>query len=96
MNDSDRAVLVPLIRALKEEDSDKPATARDLGQLGRLFGASYANTNITGIAIIAMVMLLFVVVMLKPEHPGSRELITGAFSIISLALGYLFGSRRRA
>ena len=60
---------------------------------GRLFGARYANTNITGIVILAALLLLLVD-RFMPEHPGSRELITGAFSIISLALGYLFGSSR--
>ena len=95
MNESDRAVAVAAIRALQGKSSDRRMTAQDVGLLGSLFGAGYANTNITGIAIIAMVLLLLSLLFI-PKHPGSREMITGAFSIISLALGYLFGYSRRA
>jgi len=40
------------------------------------------------------VLVLLFVDRFATEHPGSRELVTGAFSVISLALGYLFGSSR--
>ena len=91
MNETERETLV---RLLAEESSpDGPPASLDVGLAGRLFGARYANTNITGIVIL-VALLLLLVDRFMPEHPGSRELITGAFSIISLALGYLFGSSR--
>ena len=91
MNQSERETLVRMLA--EEGSSDGPPDSLDVGWAGRLFGARYANTNITGIVIVAALVLLLLD-RFMPEHPGSRELITGAFSIISLALGYLFGSSR--
>ena len=59
MNEPDRVLVVAAIKALQGKSSHRRVTAEDVGLLGRLFGAGYANTNITGIAIIAMVLLLF-------------------------------------
>ena len=91
MNESERETLVRML--VEESGPDGPPASLDVGLAGRLFGARYANTNITGIVIVAALVLLFVD-RFMPEHTGSRELITGTFSIISLALGYLFGSSR--
>ena len=91
MNESERTELV---RTLVEQSGPSaPPTRQDLGLLGHVFGARYASTNITGIVIVAVLVLLFLD-RFATEHPGSRELVTGAFSVISLALGYLFGSSR--
>lgn len=87
-----------LIRTLVDQFSSKPPPARqDLGLLGRLFGARYASSNIAGLAVaVALLVLtaLLVAGAFGVQYAFEREMVTGAFSLISLALGYLFGSAR--
>ena len=92
-----------LLRLLVEGylDGDQvhgPPTAQDLGVLGRFFGGRYANTYIAGVVALFACLLLGGLVVLNAvvgplEH--GREFVTGSFSLLGLALGYLFGSSRR-
>ncbi len=92
MTKSELETLIRLIA--KRGNGPTQPTPLDVGWVGRLFGARYADTNITGLVIVALLVLLFVV-WLRPEYAESRELITGsASSIIGLALGYMFGKYR--
>ncbi|MCY4030043.1 MAG: hypothetical protein OXH75_27495 [Acidobacteria bacterium] len=89
-----------LLRQLADAGSDVGPPAReDLGVLGRLFGARYASTNIAGFTVFVLLLLLLLMVgvgaFAKVSLPFERELVTGSFSGITLALGYLFGSRGR-
>lgn len=76
------------------QDDNKPPAPQDLGKLGLVFGGRYANTNLTGLVIVAAVLLILVVVVRSETSTYSREIITGMVSLISLSLGYLFGSAR--
>ena len=71
---------------------DPPATS-DLGLLGYVFGARYASSNIAGLVVVAALLLLIGDRFAASGHVASRELVTGAISLISLVLGYLFGAR---
>ena len=66
----------------------------ELGLLGRLFGGRRnAYLNITGFVVVCMVALMFYATI--AVHSGySGQIVTGAMSIVSLSLGYLFGARR--
>ena len=66
----------------------------DLGWLGMIFGGRYASTNIAGVVIVASVLLLVGITFWPPAMEYQREVITGTFSLISLVLGYLFGSTK--
>ena len=85
------------IRAIEAQRDHKeaPVQQQDLGWLGYVFGARYAATNIAGIVAVAMVIML-AVIWRTTETPEAleREFATGAFSLLSLVLGYLFGSAK--
>lgn len=85
-----------LLRALVEQRGGyEPPATEDLGALGRIFGARYASSNIAGVTVFAGLLLLFVTLWFGSDRGFERDLITGAIGLISLALGYLFGSARR-
>ena len=89
-----------LLKQLTDQGSDVAPPAReDLGALGRLFGARYASTNIAGFTVVVLLLLLLLMLGVgayaKVSLPYERELVAGSFSGITLALGYLFGSRGR-
>lgn len=90
-----------LARAIEAQRGPRePPDRRDLGMLGRFFGARYASTNIAGIVVAVALAMLTLVVFFKgtttsEELPNEREIVTGAFSLISLVLGYLFGSAKK-
>ncbi|MYN64953.1 MAG: hypothetical protein F4X11_07995 [Acidobacteria bacterium] len=90
-------VATQAIRAIEAQSGHKepPVQQQDLGWLGHIFGTRYATTNIAGIVAVAMVLLL-VFIWYTTETPEAveREFATGAFSLISLVLGYLFGSAK--
>ena len=91
MNDGDlREAMVRWL--VQQGGSNEPPARLDLGWLGHIFGARYASTNIAGTVIVAALVLLFMDGFGVTGSAGSRELVTGAFSAISLALGYLFGA----
>ena len=92
-NDSVNDVTKVLLRlAADAEARGSQVTPLDLGWLGRVFGARYAATNIAGVAVAAATLLLVLYWFVDGQHPASGQVVTGAFSLISLALGYLFGS----
>ena len=80
--------------SIGQQGSDKPPSPQALGWLGRIFGGRYASTNITGLVIVAAISLLFVVEARSEPGEHSREIVTGMVGLISLSLGYLFGSSR--
>lgn len=84
-----------LLQMLAEESSagDVPAEL-EVGWAGRLFGAGYAGSNIAGIVIVASLGLL-AAERFAPSHESSELIIGSTVSMITLALGYLFGSSRR-
>lgn len=86
-------------RIIDQGGTGDPPAREDLGQLGRLFGGRYASTNIAGLTVIVLLLLLLLMVMVgawaEVTLPYERELVAGSFSGITLALGYLFGSRGR-
>lgn len=85
-----------LLKQLTDQGSDVAPPAReDLGALGRLFGARYASTNIAGFTVVVLLLMVGVGAYAKVSLPYERELVAGSFSGITLALGYLFGSRGR-
>ena len=57
-----------------------------------MFGARCAANNIAGTTVVAAILLLFLIWYLDGERPSSGQMVTGAFSLVSLALGYLFGA----
>jgi len=62
--------------------------AMDIGHLGRLFGAGEEKRgNIVGLAVCMSFTLLFVSLFFDIENETRTSLV----SIITLALGYLFG-----
>lgn len=82
-------------RAIDAQEPPAPPAKQDLGVFGHLFGARYASTNIAGIVVIAMVIMLGTIWHTsKMPTTIEREFVTGAFSLISLVLGYLFGASR--
>jgi hypothetical protein len=63
----------------------------DIGQLGRLFGAGEEKRgNIVGLAVCMSFTLLLVSVFSDIENETRTSLV----SIITLALGYLFGRQQ--
>jgi len=84
-----------LRQVIEQGGAVEPPAREDLGALGRLFGARYASTNIAGFTVVVLLLLLVVMVVSGTSLPYERELVTGSFSGITLALGYLFGARGR-
>ena len=63
-----------------------------IGMLGLVFGGRHAaSRNLAGVVILLAAALLIAAVIGDLNH--ERDLITASVSLISLALGYLFGSR---
>lgn len=90
--------LVRLVADAANRPQDSPPTAEDLGYLGRFFGGRLAGIYIAGVAVLVAGLLLFSILVLTawlgPLEYG-REIITGSFSLASLALGYVFGVSKR-
>lgn len=88
--------LKALARLFKDGDlgTAPEASPPDLGWLGRVFGGRYANTNIAGLVATASFILIFVAVFWPHDMEYRREVIAATFSVITLILGYLFGSTR--
>jgi hypothetical protein len=75
----------------------EPASARELGFLGKFFGGRFANSSIAGVVAISAFLLLVVTLILDAFGASleyGREFVTGSFGVLGLALGYLFGSSR--
>ena len=72
----------------------------ELGRLGKLFGGrSEKPGNISGLVIVICFLLIFVLLLVKIEEEkfgmSSGNLITAFAGIITLTLGYLFGSNTK-
>ena len=91
---SDQQELLKALSPFLEGRGSRPPADQDLGLLGRVFGARYASTNIVGVVVTVALLFLVVNRFLGPYEYG-REAITGTFSLLGLALGYLFGSAGR-
>ena len=92
-------VAAAVARQLTEGDgvaTEGEPNPQDLGWLGVVFGARYANTNIVGLVVTASILMLFGAAFGLPGLDFGRELLAGIFSLLSLALGYLFGSKTRS
>ncbi len=94
MDDASREFLTRAME-MAGDHQEPPAHRQDLGLLGRVFGGRYASTNIAGlVAVVMMIMLAIVWYTSRGSGNFEREFVTGAFSLITLVLGYLFGSAR--
>ena len=86
---------IPVLRELLgTDDPSKPPAQEHLGWLGHVFGARYASTNIAGAVAIGSLLMLALMRFSEMKYAYEQELITGSLSLVSLALGYLFGVSR--
>jgi hypothetical protein len=79
---------------LIELEHEQATRAREIGRIGNWFGgASEKPGNIAAAAIVASFILIILLALLSLQFPEAKweTLYTALFSIIALALGYVFG-----
>ena len=82
-----------LIRMLLDQGAPSTPSRQDLGWLGAVFGGHFASSNIAGLVIV-VALLLLIAVAWAGDYETAGEVVTGALSLITLALGYLFGAHK--
>ncbi len=102
LQDAQETTIAPPKSIKKAADEEKMFTHAEnmqnaqLGRIGKLFGVkSEKPGNVSAIIAIALAAYLGLLIFWQPDNKHFSEVFAGITSIITLILGYLFGSSDR-